>query len=90
MELTPYQQDMLDGRYGKGKAMAIQIQKAIGEGFRAERMVPITKAHVALSAQEAGYLVCTENERCGCGVCRCPNCEPGLLPEVFPPGGACK
>ena len=53
MTLTQYQQDMLDGRYGKGKSMAMRIQKAIGDGFRARRMVPITRAHAALSAQEA-------------------------------------
>ena len=53
MDLTLYQQEMLDGRFGKGKAMAMRIQVAIGDGFRAQRMVPITRAHVALSAQEA-------------------------------------
>ena len=48
MDLTLYQQEMLDGRFGKGKAMAMRIQVAIGDGFRAQRMVPITRAHLSL------------------------------------------
>ncbi|OPL08545.1 MAG: hypothetical protein AVO33_09950 [delta proteobacterium ML8_F1] len=53
MILTQEQQDMLDGKYGEGVAYAMKIQVAIGESFDAERMVPITRAHVALSNQEA-------------------------------------
>lgn len=53
MKLTQEQQEMLDGKYGKGTAYAMKIQVAIGESFDAERMVPITRAHVALSNQEA-------------------------------------
>ena len=47
MKLTQEQQDMLDGKYGKGTAYAMKIQVAIGECFDAKRMVPITRAHVA-------------------------------------------
>lgn len=53
MYLTPEQQDMLEGRHGEGVAMAMKILTAMGETFEAERMVPITRAHVALSAQDA-------------------------------------
>lgn len=53
MNLTPYEQDMLDGKYGSGTALAMRIQVAIGESFDAARMVEITRAHVALSNQEA-------------------------------------
>lgn len=53
MNLTEEQQKMLGGDYGEGMAMAMEIQAAIGETFEAERMVPITRAHVALSAQDA-------------------------------------
>lgn len=53
MNLTEEQQKMLNGDYGEGIAMAMEIQRAIGETFEAERMVPITRAHVALSAQDA-------------------------------------
>ena len=61
MQLTQHQQDMLDGKYGKGTAYAMKIQAAIGESFGAERMVPITRAHVALSNQEADLWICGEN-----------------------------
>ncbi len=53
MELTPDQKDMLAGKYGEGTALAMKIQIGIGETFDARRMVPITRAHVALSAQDA-------------------------------------
>ena len=33
--------------------MAMEIQVAIGETFDAPRMVPVTRTHVALSAQDA-------------------------------------
>lgn len=53
MELTPLEQEMLAGRHGAGVALAMKIQVGIGEVFDARRMVPITRAHVALSAQDA-------------------------------------
>lgn len=53
MKLTAYEQDMLSGKYGEGAAMAMEIQVAIGDTFDAGRMVPITRTHVALSAQDA-------------------------------------
>ena len=83
MELTSYQQDMLDGRYGKGKTMAMQIQKAIGEGFRAKRMVPITKAHVALSAQEADTWFAKKMRDAGAVCAIPPTVNPGYCLEYF-------
>ena len=53
MELTKDQKDLLDGKYGEGAKLAMKVQVAIGESFGAERMVPITKAHVALSNQDS-------------------------------------
>ena len=53
MKLTDHQQKMLDGAFGKGKAMAMQIQIGVGKCFDAERLVPVSRAHVSLSAQEA-------------------------------------
>ena len=64
MHLTQHQQDMLDGKYGKGAAYAMKIQAAIGESFGAERMVPITRAHVALSNQEAPALQPQRRRKC--------------------------
>ena len=53
MDLTRDEKDMLGGKYGEGTAMAMKIQVAIGETFDAARMADITRAHVALSAQDA-------------------------------------
>ena len=53
MELTSYEKDILAGKYGEGMAYALEIQIAIGNAFDADRFVPITRTHVALSAQDA-------------------------------------
>ncbi len=53
MELTAQEKEMMSGKYGEGVALAMKIQVAIGETFDAEKMVDITRAHVALSAQDA-------------------------------------
>lgn len=53
MKLTTYEQEILDGKYGEGMAMAMEIQVAIGDTFHADRMVNVTRTHVALSAQDA-------------------------------------
>lgn len=53
MKLTREQQDMLEGGQGDAVAYAMRIQTGMGRVFEAERMVPITRAHVALSAQDA-------------------------------------
>jgi len=53
MELTIYEKEMLAGKYGEGVALSMKIQVGIGETFDAQRMVAITRAHVALSAQDA-------------------------------------
>lgn len=51
MILNDEQKAMLDGKYGEGAAYAMKIQVGIGECFDAPRMVPIKRAHVALSNQ---------------------------------------
>lgn len=53
MKLTKEEQAMLDGEFGEGVQLAMKIQVAVGESFDAERMVPVTRTHVALSNQEA-------------------------------------
>lgn len=83
MELTPHQQEMLDGRFGKGKAMAMRIQKAIGDGFRAQRMVPITRAHVALSAQEADTWFARKLRDAGAVCTISPTVNPGYCLKLF-------
>ncbi|WP_415589634.1 aconitase X catalytic domain-containing protein [Liquorilactobacillus ghanensis] len=53
VRLNKDEDDMLNGKYGKGTQTAMKIQVAIAEAFDAPYMVPISKAHVALSNQEA-------------------------------------
>ena len=83
MYLTQEQQDMLNGKYGKGTAYAMKIQAAIGESFGAERMVPITRAHVALSNQEADLWfaekLLSEGARCRVA----PTVNPGFCLSYF-------
>ena len=53
MKLTQEQNDMLNGVYGQAVAYSMRIQVGMGNIFGADRMVPITRAHVALSSQDA-------------------------------------
>lgn len=83
MYLTQEQQEMLDGKYGEGTAYAMKIQVAIGESFDAPRLVPITKAHVALSNQEADLWFA---EKLYEGGARCkvsPTVNPGFCLSYF-------
>ena len=83
MELTPEERDMLAGKYGKGAATAMKIQVAIGESFHAKRMLPITRAHVALSNQEADLWFA---EKLLSGGARCkipPTVNPGFCLAYF-------
>lgn len=47
MELTKYEQEMLDGEHGEGKAEAMEILTSLGKIYDAKRMVPITSAQVS-------------------------------------------
>lgn len=83
MILTQMQQDMLNGKYGEGVAYAMKIQVAIGESFDAPRMVPITRAHVALSNQQAD-LWFAEKLLAGGAKCRiAPTVNPGFCLSYF-------
>lgn len=53
MFLTDYEQEMLDGKFGKGVAEAMKIQVAIGDAFGAEHMAAISRAHEAFGAMES-------------------------------------
>lgn len=83
MKLTREQQDMLDGKYGEGVAYAMKIQVAIGESFDAERMVPITKAHVALSNQEADLWFAEKMLASGAKCRIAPTVNPGFCLKYF-------
>lgn len=87
MTLNDEQKAMLDGQYGTGTAYAMKIQFALGEAFDAPRMVPITRAHVALSNQEAD-LWFAEKMLAGGARCRvAPTVNPGFCLSYFTDGG---
>lgn len=83
MKLTEFQQAMLDGEMGRGKAMAMGIQVGIGKCFDAERLVPITKAHVSLSAQDADVWFSGKLRDAGAVCAIPPTVNPGYSLEFF-------
>lgn len=83
MRLNDEQKAMMDGKYGQGTAYAMEIQYALGEAFDAPDMVPITRAHVALSNQEAD-LWFAEKLLAGGARCRVPpTVNPGFCLSYF-------
>lgn len=83
MDLTSEEKDMLCGELGPGAATAMKVLVAIGEAFGAEKMVEISRAHVALSNQEAD-LWFVEKLVEGGAVCRVsPTVNPGFNLEYF-------
>ena len=58
MFLTDEEKRMLDGTQGKGVMKAMELLVALGKAFDAERMIPVTRAHVALSGQEGDTYWC--------------------------------
>lgn len=83
MELTTYQQEMLDGVWGKGKSMAMQVLVGIGKCFDAPRLVPITRAHVSLSAQEADLWFSGKLLAAGAHCAVPPTVNPGYSLDYF-------
>lgn len=83
MELTAYQQEMLDGVWGKGKSMAMQVLVGIGKCFDAPRLVPITRAHVSLSAQEADLWFSGKLLAAGASCAVPPTVNPGYSLDYF-------
>jgi predicted aconitase len=53
MYLSKDEKKMIDGHHGEGVRKAMEILVAIGEAFGAERMIDVSRVHVALSNQEA-------------------------------------
>lgn len=83
MDLTSEEKDMLRGEFGPGTATAMKVLVAIGEAFGAEKMVEISRAHVALSNQEAD-LWFVEKLVGGGAACRVsPTVNPGFNLEYF-------
>ncbi|MDO5715534.1 MAG: aconitase X catalytic domain-containing protein [Tissierellia bacterium] len=83
MKLTKDQQDLLDGKYSKGAQLAMKVQVAIGESFNAKRMVPITRAHVALSNQDADLWLAEKMVSLGAKCRISPTVNPGFCLSYF-------
>ena len=83
MKLTDHQQKMLDGAFGRGKAMAMRIQIGVGKCFDAERLVPVSRAHVSLSAQEADIWFAGKLLDAGASCAIAPTVNPGYSVDYF-------
>ncbi|CDZ75278.1 hypothetical protein ING2D1G_1138 [Peptoniphilus sp. ING2-D1G] len=77
MELNELQKNMLNGAYGKGKSMAMEILVAIGNSFKAKKLVPIDRAHVSLSAQKADRWFAEKMAAAGATCAVKPTVNPG-------------
>ena len=58
MYLTDEEKRILDGEQGKGNMKAMELLVALGKAFDAEKLIPISRAHVALSGQEGDTYWC--------------------------------
>lgn len=83
MDLTKEEKEMLDGKFGEGVALAMRVLVGIGEAFGAERMVKVSRTHVALSNQEADlwFVEKLVNNGATCRVS--PTVNPGFNLEYF-------
>lgn len=50
MELSLYEQEILDGKYGKGYQLAIEVLVKMGELYGAKRFVQVKNAHIDAAA----------------------------------------
>jgi len=78
MELTSLERDMLAGEHGEGTALAMKVQVGTGRAFYAKRMVPITRAHVAASAQEGDVYFVTKLVDLGARCLVSPTTNPSM------------
>jgi predicted aconitase len=71
LRLTNEEEHVLKGESGEGPQKAMELLAAIGDAFEAERMIPVTCAHVARSGQE-GDLYFVEMLAKGGASCKIP------------------
>ena len=55
LQLTPQQQNILDGNEGPARKLAMEILVKVGEGFGAQRMIPIQSVHLVLHAYKSAF-----------------------------------
>ncbi|MEW6423771.1 MAG: aconitase X catalytic domain-containing protein [Bacillota bacterium] len=87
MYLTPEEKKMLAGDYGEGTALAMKVLVAIGEAFGAEKMVEISRAHVALSNQDADLWFVEKLVAAGARCRVTPTVNPGFNSDYFRQAG---
>ncbi len=83
MELTAEEKKVLEGENGEGAALAMKILVGIGEAFDASHLVPITRAHVALSNQEADLWFAEKLSNAGAKCVISPTVNPGFCLDFF-------
>lgn len=55
LQLTPKQQSILDGNEGAARKLAMEILVKVGEGFSAQRLIPIQSVHLVLHAYKSAF-----------------------------------
>ena len=55
LKLTPYEQDMLDGKYGRFKQLAMEQTVKYAKVLGAEELIPITKVHLNMGIPPLDY-----------------------------------
>ena len=55
LQLTPQQQNILDGSEGPARKLAMEILVKVGEGFGAQRLIPIQSVHLVLHAYKSAF-----------------------------------
>ena len=58
MYLTDEEKSILNGEHGEGNMKAMELLVALGKAFDAEKLIPVSRAHVALSGQEGDTYWC--------------------------------
>ena len=71
MHLTDEEKRILDGECGFGNMKAMELLVGLGMAFDAEKLIPVSRAHVALSGQEGDTYWC-ELLVNGGAVCKVP------------------
>jgi hypothetical protein len=87
MKLSEEEKRLIDGEAGEGPALAMKILAGIGEAFDAPRLVPISRAHVALSNQEADLWFAEKLAGVGARCAISPTVNPGFCLEFFTASG---
>lgn len=87
MRLTERENSILRGAEGEGAALAMEILAGIGEAMEADVFVPVARAHVSLSNQEADLWFAEKMLAGGSRARICATVNPGFDIDYFGGGG---